>query len=53
MGKLVLSCPQCHKILYEVEEAESFVVAGKCAFCEQELIYKTEKQRYEAELKEQ
>ncbi len=47
MAKLVLKCPACKRILYELEEKEPFVVAGKCKHCGKLITFKPEKNMFE------
>lgn len=37
--KLILKCPYCQQILYELEECESFVAAGACMYCKGLLVF--------------
>jgi len=45
--KLILKCPVCGEVLYELEEAEPFVVAGVCRYCGALLSYNSDKEIFE------
>jgi len=45
--KLILKCPVCKKVLYELEEREPFVSAGKCRYCGSLTTYNPDKKCFE------